>query len=350
MNKNLLKNFFLSLASLFLCLFLLEVGFRILSSSKKVEKWQDRPLFYYTQAGARTLRSSHYSKQKPEGSYRIAVVGDSFSFSPYMQYDDAFPKRLERMLNLQGKRKVEVVNLGVPGYSTSHEVRELRKFVMDFDVDLVILQMTLNDPEFKPMQPKGITVLTNPYSKYDASSWTNPILKHWKSLGFVAARIHNYFVGEVYRDYYVKLYQDKRAMNLFNKSLVKVTEICESKKVPVVAVVFPLFGYNLDESYPFQPMHETIHSSLDALKIPYLDLFGAFKGGSAERLTVLPGEDFHPNEIAHRIAAEELYTWLLGGNRIPQDIMIESIFKDRVQIELKHATGIESSSPPSRMK
>ena len=349
MAKNILKNLLLSLCSIIFCLFLFEVGLRLISSGKKPEKWKDRPLFYYVPAEAKSLRVAYSNPKKPEGTYRIAVVGDSFSFAPYMQYDDAFPKRLERMLNLEGKRKVEVVNMGVPGFSSSHEVREIRNFLQEGDVDLVLLQITLNDPEFKPIQPKGITVLINPYAKFDASSWTNPILKHWKTLGFIAARIHNHLVGEEYKNYYFKLYRDERAMTLFKKSIDKIKQICATRNIPLVASIFPLFGYNLDDTYPFKPMHETIHDTLKSFQVPYLELFNAYRGATAERLTVLPGEDFHPNEIAHRIAAEEIYAWLVNEHRIPEELIIKSLYKDRVQIELKHAVRLDSLTPESRI-
>lgn len=306
-------------------------------------------MFYYLPADARSLRAAHYDS-KPQGTFRIAVIGDSFSFAPYMQFDDAFPRRLERMLNLEGTKKVEVVNLGVPGYSSSHEVREARKSIQEGQVDLVILQMTLNDPEVKVLQPKGISQLINPYAKFDTSSWTNPILKHWKSIGFIASRIHNYLVGEEYRNYYVNLYKDQRAMTLFKKSISKISKICELRHIPIVAIIFPLFGYALDETYPFTPMHDTIHATLAAEKIPFHDLFNSYKGASAERLTVLPGEDFHPNEIAHRIAAEEIYSWLVKDKLIPEEVIIKSLYKDRVQIELEHSPKVESEIPISRVE
>ncbi|MCX6115883.1 MAG: SGNH/GDSL hydrolase family protein, partial [Proteobacteria bacterium] len=60
---------------------------------------------------------------KPANVFRIAAIGDSFTFAPYMQFTDTFPKKLAQMLSLNpGNRQVEVINYGVPAYSTSHEI------------------------------------------------------------------------------------------------------------------------------------------------------------------------------------------------------------------------------------
>lgn len=87
------------------------------------------------------------------------MVGDSFSFAPQMQYDDSFSKRLERLLNANAtdspkSPRAEVINLGVPGHSTVHEVRTVEE-ALKLSPDLVLLQITLNDAELRPfnMEP-----------------------------------------------------------------------------------------------------------------------------------------------------------------------------------------------------
>ena len=347
--KELLKNILLSVLSLFVFFLFLELCFRgIESLQKKQEVWKDRPLFYYTPSDSASLRSIQENKDLPKDTFKILVIGDSFSFAPYMQFDDTFSKRLERMLNLEGKRKVIVTNLGVPGYSTSHEAIDLKNYLKTNKVDYVLWQITLNDPERKILKPSGMSVLVNQYSTFDSDSWQNPFLKKFHILGFIAARIHNYLVAEEYKNYYLKLYSDEIGMNFFFKSMNKIKAICAKHNLPVSSVIFPLFGYSLDSKYPFLQIHELIKNKLSELNIPVLDLFNSFKGASAERLTVLPGEDFHPNEIAHRIAAEEIYSWWVREKFIPEDIIAKSIFAERTQVKLERAKPLEPLNPPSR--
>jgi hypothetical protein len=116
--------------------------------------------------------------------------------------------------------------------------------------------------------------------------------------------------------------------------------------VPLVAVVFPLFGYPLNDDYPFKEIHGYIHGRLEQDKIPYLDLLEAFKNAPAERIAVIPGEDYHPNEIGHRIAAEEIYGWLARSGRIPERLKIAEMYSERTQIKIIPA--LKMQVPPAR--
>jgi len=43
----------------------------------------------------------------------------------------------------------------------------------------------------------------------------------------------------------------------------------------------------------------------------------------------LPGKDSHPNEIAHRIAAEQIYLWLERIDLLPKEIVIREKYRKR---------------------
>jgi hypothetical protein len=67
---------------------------------------------------------------------------------------------------------------------------------------------------------------------------------------------------------------------------------------------WPLF-VGLEQGYPFAPVHDTIHRFCLVAHIPHHDLLQTFEGRPSADLWVHP-VDHHPNEIAHRIAAEAL--------------------------------------------
>lgn len=349
------RNVLLSIASIVVCFVLFEGAFRLVSSiGNKRVNWEDRPLFYYMPKSTQSLRGLHYEQKKLPSNFRVAVVGDSFSFAPYMQYDDAFPARLERMLNLNdSEHKAEVINYGVPGFSTTHEAVDVEKAVNEEDADLVILQITLNDPERKPLRPTGMQVLKNPYAALEITEATHPILSRWKSLAYIISKVHDKAMQNVYRDYYTDLWQDKRSVDEFEEALKKIQRICAAKNIPLVAVIFPLFGYPLDDTYPFHYIHARIHELLEKGSISSLDLFQAFHGAPLERMVVLPGKDFHPNEIAHRMAAEEIYVFLAMTTFntkpiLPDEFKISSLYKKRTQIKLLPALKEDINSIRSR--
>lgn len=94
------------------------------------------------------FRDREYPMEKPAGVYRIACIGDSFTFGATL-IEDTYVKKLEKLFAASPVTwAVEVINLGVNGYNTRQSFALLEKFGMRFDPDLVILGFYLgNDIE-----------------------------------------------------------------------------------------------------------------------------------------------------------------------------------------------------------
>jgi hypothetical protein len=96
-----------------------------------------------------------------------------------------------------------------------------------------------------------------------------------------------------------------------------------------VAVVFPLFDFPIDARYPFADIHHLLQEKLRSLDVPALDLTAIYKGIEPRRLQLVPGHDSHPNEIAHRMAAEEIYSWFRREKLVPDDLFVERSYRHR---------------------
>ncbi len=303
------------------------------SRSEAGPGWSDRPRFYFRSPQAPSMQDFPHEAVKPANVFRIATIGDSFTFAPYMQFTDTFPKKLEQMLNVGGSpRTAEVINYGVPAYSTSHEIPVVKTAIKE-GADLIILQITLNDPEIKHHNPSGIT--ENMQDKFGQLNLTGRkawLASHWRTYGFVASRLHNSKTHQAYIDYFNDLFSNPRSWKQFTDSMSSIVQLARESKTPVVAVVFPLFGIPMDESYPFYALHEKVEQFMRGLGVPVLDVSAAYKGIPLDRLQVIPGVDRHPNEIAHRMAAEEIYLWLEGQRLLPNDFVIQEKFATRLGI------------------
>ena len=73
----------------------------------------------------------------------IVVIGDSYSFGIGVDDGQEFPAVLAQLLAGQAN----VVNLGVPGYGLTQEIRLYYEFGRLFDPRLVLLQFANNDPD-----------------------------------------------------------------------------------------------------------------------------------------------------------------------------------------------------------
>ncbi|MFN8392334.1 MAG: hypothetical protein U0136_18720 [Bdellovibrionota bacterium] len=314
-----------------------EVGFRLwtrYSHPKTVTR--DRPLWYFAPTGSPSAADYVYPITKPANTFRVAAIGDSFTFPTHMQFDDVFPKRLERMLNLNAvdpsapqALRAQVINFGRMGASSKSEIAILKR-ALDFNPDLVVLEITLNDPE-----PRNLHMERKKHpSKYsfgpmEITPETHPILYHWRSLGFLVQRFHNNGTLQAVIDYYRDMYRPDGRWTLFTRSLLKMKKLADRHGVPLVAMVFPLFYTPMDEHYPFLDVHHQITNYLDSIHVTNFDLLPSFAGMNPERLIVLPGEDSHPNEIAHRIVAESLYTFLDKQGLIPAGLRVTDRYASR---------------------
>lgn len=126
----------------------------------------------FVQVNSEGLRDREHKKAKPPNTLRVAVLGDSFTEAIHVPVEQTFWSKLERKLGnceaVKGRKKVEVINFGVQGYSTAQELVMLRKKVWDYNPDIVVVAFfTGND--IINNSPKLEYDLYRPFFVYDAS-------------------------------------------------------------------------------------------------------------------------------------------------------------------------------------
>lgn len=94
---------------------------------------------------SRGLRGPEYPYDKPQGEYRILVLGDSFAEGYTVEFDELFSEVLERQLNGASKTRFEVINAGTGGYSTDQELLFFQTEGKKYQPGLVVLAFHLND-------------------------------------------------------------------------------------------------------------------------------------------------------------------------------------------------------------
>src|SRR3990167_7691459 len=93
-----------------------------------------------------SLRDVEHSWEKPENTYRILIVGDSYTEGQGVELEEIYGRILENKLNEQSYQKVEVILTGIAGWSPLPEYIYLAKYGIKYQPDLVIL--TLNTTDF----------------------------------------------------------------------------------------------------------------------------------------------------------------------------------------------------------
>jgi lysophospholipase L1-like esterase len=120
-----------------------------------------------SQAG---MRDKDYPLDKAASVYRIAVVGDSFTFGQGVELAATIPKQMEGLLHSK-KIAAEVLNFGVVGYNMWQYNTLLEKKIFPYHPELVILCLFLDDlgasspPYREPSEWRG----TNPFDDRGSS-------------------------------------------------------------------------------------------------------------------------------------------------------------------------------------
>ena len=85
------------------------------------------------------------SAWRPGAQVRVLAVGDSHTFGTNVADEESYPAQLQRLLDEARPGRFSVVNLGVPGMSSTQVRRRLAANVARYDPDLVIVWCGVND-------------------------------------------------------------------------------------------------------------------------------------------------------------------------------------------------------------
>jgi hypothetical protein len=92
------------------------------------------------------FREREFDFAKPPGVYRIAVIGDSFTFGQGIDEEARFSNLIRQRLN-DWKGAYDVLNFGRAGTETVHHLKILTGLVLWAAPDFVLLQWYINDVE-----------------------------------------------------------------------------------------------------------------------------------------------------------------------------------------------------------
>lgn len=104
--------------------------------------WTDSPV-HINRFG---LRGTEFEPRKRPGTFRVVTMGESSTFGFMVDDAQVYPVRLQRILDQRlGAGKVEVINAGLPYYTTEDMSILLHQLVAGMDPDLVTFYIGYND-------------------------------------------------------------------------------------------------------------------------------------------------------------------------------------------------------------
>jgi hypothetical protein len=211
--------------------------------------------------------------------------------------------QLQRLLNAREPGRWQVLNFGWRALDFPDLNRSFRQ-ALDADPDLIVFGMVLNDGERSaefdrqwPALNDWIMVRRPP----EKASFASPRL-----LSFVRDRFETYRIARDTTRWYRDMYGPANAdgWQRTKEDLSAMENEAHARGVPLVVALWPLL-VDLERDYPFADVHDKIGRVCQKARIPFVDLLPALRGRKTASLWAHPA-DWHPNELAHRLAAETL--------------------------------------------
>jgi lysophospholipase L1-like esterase len=256
------------------------------------------------------LRAQQDYPEAVSSAYRILCVGDSVTFGWLVEEHEAYPARLQKLLVSRGM-DVEVINAGVPGYS-SHQVARYLPELLRFEPDLVVTYLGINDssPASRPDSRRGALV------RMDLLAGRLATYQH---LAALLRRAKPSPSGPSDR---TALRSQRVFLETFVNNVRSIEETTETAGADLL-FIRPLAEADgsLVEVWPppkEDGQFESARSDLIGVEARHLRLdltavFGA--SGSGPSQTLVPGDTCHWNGVGHSTVAEGLANLLLESWR-----------------------------------
>jgi lysophospholipase L1-like esterase len=270
------------------------------------------------------------SAVKPRGVYRIFIMGDSGVYGWGVEAENTFSRQLEKRLNSSATdgRRFEVINAGVPGYTSYHGILLLERKLLGFDPDMIVIGYGWADHMVGSMEDKAWLRERSPlWTAFENHIAVRFRICQWFTEA-LAARSRRRITHRVSLDDYRSNLE--RMAAIARESGVKTVFLTvQSKLVMGEACEYTLKGHTVDDSKEAAmarhvQMNAIMRQVAADLHLPLVDAAEAIR-----RLTVEEGkvlfyrsdegvDDVHPNEAGHAVIAELLYEALVDEGLVPE--------------------------------
>ena len=291
------------------------------------------------------FRDREYEREKPPGTTRIAFLGDSITFGNSLHPEERFTDRLEARYREDG-RPVDVLNLGVGGYSTLEEVVFFERVGLPFDPDLAVLVYCLNDAG---VHSSNLTVIRaiEGYGEWIRRSRLLQVLLVRIDEKMLTREMHaanrdpefrRRFQGRIepveddrellakireLRSYldrneieppvrFLEWHTSRAKIGKLRHSLSRLRGLSQAHGFPVAMIVVPF----LDErGHPeaFRLAYDIVRHEADRAGFPVLEVYDALAAEGLADLQISEGDrknPVHPNARGHALLADRLYEGL----------------------------------------
>jgi lysophospholipase L1-like esterase len=262
----------------------------------------------WARTGAVTLnragfRGPAFTDVTPAGVFRVAVVGDSFTYGNGIRQQDRFSDVLQTEL----PPHVEVLNFGRPGANTPEHRALVEDLLARVHPDFVLLQWYVNDMEDDDAIGRPVFLPLMPVRS--VHRWLNDVSALYTIANMQWAETQVALRLTVSYEQYLKQrlgHPDSPDAQFDRRLLNDLVFRCKQAGVGVGIVLFPDTAGRMGAEYPFAYLHQRVQDVCDAQEITCLDLRNDFAAIKDRQSLWASRLDHHPSARANAIAAERI--------------------------------------------
>lgn len=250
------------------------------------------------------FRGGEVSPLKGEGVVRILCLGDSVTHGMTMETEKTFSAVLERLLAgrfLPGR--FEVINGGVPGYTTDQELAFLEENGLDLHPDIVIVGFVLNDVIDRLHHPIWISRGERFMQNYCALYYCLRAV-YLEARKRIARRRTPENIKNLVMSGDDAPREMKEVWELVLSDLGSIQEVCRKSGAHFLLVVFPC-TYQLAEPPEKAAAQQKILIYCRERGIHVIDVLTAFREKERGGVSLF-SDDLHLSERGHRETAKEI--------------------------------------------
>lgn len=283
--------------------------------------------FTVVSTNAEHYRSDYPVGKKAPGVFRIVCIGDSVTFGYRVppvwperpnDYDRSwvpYPMLLERQLRKANPgRKIEVITMAVPGYTSHQGLAWLRRQIDYLQPDLVTASFGWNDVSFSDA-PDRETIRTDWYVVM-----TRWLIDHSQAFAHLTKKLRT---GNEKAAVPVAKPQPRVSEQEYLTNMLAMTQLAAERKIKTVVIAAPYRDQvtNPPEAQLMNRYRDSLRTLTERNQIPFMELLELTPAAYPSNEGWF-GELIHPNHLGHRLMASELLklyerNQLLPGFTIP---------------------------------
>ncbi len=266
--------------------------------------------------------------RKYNNIYRILCVGDSSTYGIGASDVNKFsyPRQLQRILDEKvPNKKIDVVNLGIPGINSSQVLNRFRKYLSKYNPDLVIVMIGINDPwnleESNILKYYNGNTFKRMHLRMELFLNRLRLYQFFK-LVFISDKFKNpQYVSFPEQELHIPDFNDESRSKGFNLSfrepmkasalyaaidsnITALKFIADDEHVNILFMKYHNGGWGSPE--------KVIHQTYEKLNVPVVDNVTIFQKASEIGLNVRGNDGWHPGDLGYLLIARNIFNKMVA--------------------------------------